>query len=31
MQYALIAMAFAAGAGWIGNTNLANLLKFIGL
>jgi len=31
MQYGLVAMAFAAGAGWIGNTNLANLLKFIGL
>ena len=31
MQYGLVAMAFAAGAGWVGNTNLANLLKFIGL
>jgi len=31
MMYALVAMAFAAGAGWIGNANLATLLKFIGL
>jgi len=31
MMYAVIFLAFAAGAGWIGNTNLATLLKFIGL
>lgn len=31
MMYALVGMAFAAGAGWIGNVNLATLLKFIGL
>jgi predicted nuclease with TOPRIM domain len=31
MMYALGGMAFAAGAGWMGNTSLATLLKFIGL
>ena len=31
MMYALVGMAFAAGAGWMGNTSLATLLKFIGL
>ncbi len=31
MMYALIAMAFAAGAGWMGNASLPTLLKFIGL
>jgi chromosome segregation ATPase len=31
MMYALVAMAFAAGAGWVGNANLVNLFKFFGL
>ena len=31
MMYALVAMAFAAGAGWVGNANMANLFKFFGL
>ena len=31
MMYTLVGMAFAAGAGWMGNTSLATLLKFIGL
>lgn len=31
MTYVVVAMAFAAGAGWIGNNNLAGLVKFIGL
>jgi chromosome segregation ATPase len=31
MMYAVIFLAFAAGAGWVGNANLATLLKFIGL
>lgn len=30
-MYALIGMAFAAGAGWIGNPNASVLLKFLGL
>jgi hypothetical protein len=29
--YGLIALAFAAGAGWIGNPNLQSLIKFLGL
>jgi chromosome segregation ATPase len=31
MMYALVAMAFAAGAGWVGNANMVNLFKFFGL
>jgi chromosome segregation ATPase len=31
MMYAVVFLAFAAGAGWIGNSNLATLLKFVGL
>lgn len=30
-NYGIIALAFAAGAGWIGNPNLEVLLKFFGL
>jgi hypothetical protein len=29
--YAMMAMAFIAGAGWIGNPSASALLKFIGL
>jgi predicted nuclease with TOPRIM domain len=29
--YAMMAMAFIAGAGWIGNPTAATLLKFLGL
>lgn len=31
MKYGLIALAFAAGAGWIGNPSMTTLLKFVGL
>ena len=30
-KYAMVGLAFAAGAGWIGNSNFANILKFLGL
>lgn len=29
--YAMMALAFLAGAGWIGNPNASTLLKFLGL
>lgn len=29
--YAMMALAFIAGAGWIGNPSIATLLKFLGL
>jgi DNA repair exonuclease SbcCD ATPase subunit len=31
IKYGMIGLAFAAGAGWIGNPNMATLLKFVGL
>jgi DNA repair exonuclease SbcCD ATPase subunit len=31
IKYSMIGLAFAAGAGWIGNPNMATLLKFVGL
>ena len=31
MKYGMIAMAFAAGAGWIGNPSMTGILKFVGL
>lgn len=31
MKWTMIVLAFAAGAGWIGNANLASILKFVGL
>ena len=31
IKYSMIALAFAAGAGWIGNPNMATILKFVGL
>ena len=31
VRYAMIGLAFAAGAGWIGNPNMATILKFVGL
>ena len=31
IKYSMVALAFAAGAGWIGNPNMASLLKFVGL
>lgn len=31
IKYALAAMAFAAGAGWLNTMNLPHLLKFLGL
>lgn len=31
VKYTMIALAFAAGAGWIGNPNMATILKFVGL
>jgi N-acetylglutamate synthase/N-acetylornithine aminotransferase len=31
IKYSMVALAFAAGAGWIGNPNMATLLKFVGL
>jgi hypothetical protein len=30
-MYIMLLLAFAAGTGWLGNANLAGLLKFIGL
>jgi dsDNA-specific endonuclease/ATPase MutS2 len=29
--YAMMTLAFIAGAGWIGNPNMSTLLKFVGL
>ena len=31
IKYALAAMAFAAGAGWLNTMNLPHLLKFLGM
>jgi len=31
IKYTMITLAFAAGAGWIGNPNIATILKFVGL
>jgi chromosome segregation ATPase len=31
VKYALAAMAFAVGAGWLNTTNLPHILKFLGL
>lgn len=31
IKYGMIGLAFAAGAGWIGNPNMATILKFVGL
>jgi hypothetical protein len=31
IRYGMIGLAFAAGAGWIGNPNMATILKFIGI
>lgn len=31
IKYGMIGLAFAAGAGWIGNPNMATVLKFLGL
>jgi len=31
IKYGMIGLAFAAGAGWIGNPNMTTLLKFVGL
>jgi N-acetylglutamate synthase/N-acetylornithine aminotransferase len=31
IKYTMIGLAFAAGAGWIGNPNMATILKFVGL
>lgn len=31
IKYTMIGLAFAAGAGWIGNPNMATILKFLGL
>jgi N-acetylglutamate synthase/N-acetylornithine aminotransferase len=31
IKYSMVALAFAAGAGWIGNPNMATILKFVGL
>jgi hypothetical protein len=31
IKYSMIALAFAAGAGWIGNPNMSTILKFVGL
>lgn len=31
VKYGIIALAFAAGAGWIGNPSIATVFKFIGL
>jgi N-acetylglutamate synthase/N-acetylornithine aminotransferase len=31
IKYSMIVLAFAAGAGWIGNPNMATILKFVGL
>lgn len=31
VKYGMVGLAFAAGAGWIGNPNMATILKFVGL
>lgn len=31
IRYGMVGLAFAAGAGWIGNPNMATILKFVGL
>ena len=31
IKYSMVALAFSAGAGWIGNPNMDSLLKFVGL
>ena len=31
MKYSMVALAFAAGAGWINSTQLPHFLKFLGL
>ena len=31
VKYSMVALAFAAGAGWIGNPNMTTILKFVGL
>jgi len=31
IKYGMIGLAFAGGAGWIGNPNMATILKFVGL
>ena len=31
LKYSMVALAFAAGAGWIGNPNMSTILKFVGL
>ena len=31
IKYSMIALAFAAGAGWVGNPNMSTILKFVGL
>ncbi len=31
VRYGMISLAFAAGAGWIGNPSMATVLKFVGL
>ena len=30
-KYSMIGLAFAAGAGWVGNPNIATIFKFVGL
>jgi hypothetical protein len=31
IKYSMIGLAFAAGAGWVGNPNIATIFKFVGL
>lgn len=31
IKYGMVGLAFAAGAGWIGNPSMTTLLKFVGL
>jgi hypothetical protein len=31
VKYGMVAMAFAAGAGWISNPSFAGILKFLGI
>ncbi len=31
VKYAMVGLAFAAGAGWIGSPNFANIIKFLGI
>lgn len=31
IKYSMVALAFAAGAGWVGNPNMTTILKFVGL